>query len=354
MENTNPDTFFPQEIINLILVSLPVKSLFRFRSVCKLWLSIISTPSFIKAHQDSMSTKDPRLILADAPFDSQDNYQHLEFSTCSLYNLQNDLLTDEPVTETIEGNFNSVVGYCINGLVCLVSDDDFRAVLWNPSTRKSRRLPKIDMAHYYVCYGFCYDECNDDFKVFAIYSDDDCAFEYKVSVYSSKSDSWRVIGDLPFNVVCGNGVFANRAIYWEVYADDFFIISFDIKTETYRQVLQPKYDLEETPCWKFGNFGNSLYVLYDLDTYADLWVIKEFDPKESWTKLVTVQYYDGLVTNFRDIRPICIFENGVIMLNLRYTLVLYNSKDNTFKDLLEEICYERLYVYSYVESLVSP
>lgn len=38
------------EIVWEILIWLPVESLVRFKSVCKAWHSIISNPSFVRAH----------------------------------------------------------------------------------------------------------------------------------------------------------------------------------------------------------------------------------------------------------------------------------------------------------------
>lgn len=68
---------------------------------------------------------------------------------------------------------------------------------------------------------------------------------------------------------------------------------------------------------------------------------------------------------FLNLKPICISVNGEIMLHFRETsyystILLYNSKDNTFKELVEmNFCEDLLFdceadVYTYVESLVSP
>uniref|UniRef100_A0A0D9WMC3 F-box domain-containing protein n=1 Tax=Leersia perrieri TaxID=77586 RepID=A0A0D9WMC3_9ORYZ len=40
----------PEEIVEQILLRLPVKSIVRFRSVCKSWQSMIADPRFTRLH----------------------------------------------------------------------------------------------------------------------------------------------------------------------------------------------------------------------------------------------------------------------------------------------------------------
>src|SRR3954466_4024546 len=53
--------FLPLELIIEILLKLPVKTLLRFRCVCKSWLSLISNNSFATSHFELAAT--PRLIF---------------------------------------------------------------------------------------------------------------------------------------------------------------------------------------------------------------------------------------------------------------------------------------------------
>ncbi|KAG4401854.1 hypothetical protein GLYMA_02G079600v4 [Glycine max] len=55
--------FLPQELIIEILLRLPVKSLVRFKCVCRLWLSLISDPSFAISHFEPMATHTKRLVF---------------------------------------------------------------------------------------------------------------------------------------------------------------------------------------------------------------------------------------------------------------------------------------------------
>lgn len=138
-------------------------------------------------------------------------------------------------------------------------------------------------------HGFCYDESNDDFKVFTIFGYE----EFKVAVYSLKSDSWRIIGDFSFAL--------------------------------------PNH-IGETACrMTLGTFDKSLSILYKFKTHADLWVMKECGLDESWTKLFTIPHMNGTLgyPYYTTITSLSV--NGNIILNFGWELSmeLNHPKKNT-------------------------
>ncbi|KAF7150417.1 hypothetical protein RHSIM_Rhsim02G0055100 [Rhododendron simsii] len=131
----------PFEIIVEILLRLSVKSLLRFRCVTKLWRSLISQTEFAKTHLRLASVNTDythhRLIL-------QGLCSYDDFKSCSLYSVLNEksdtaVEVDCPLKITYSPVM--VVGSC-DGLVCIAVD--LKVFIWNPSTRKSKRLPNAE------------------------------------------------------------------------------------------------------------------------------------------------------------------------------------------------------------------
>lgn len=368
--NSNPR--LPDHIIYELLSRLPVKSLLRNKLVCKSWLSMISSPDFVKDHL-SKSTNDPyfthhQLILCDAAVIPHGDRRYIDLSTrsredlkletCSIY-----AFIDGTVTETTKLDFprkkvddwTYVVG-SFNGLVCLACYDG-RTFLWNPTTRKSRRLPKVPKhKRAHTVFGFGYDEFEDDYKVFTVIGDR----SDEVSVYSSKSDCWRMIRDFPLTKdEFTRGLFACGAIHWTfspAEKEKKIIGSLDVKTETYREVCQPEY-AEDLVGWTLGTFHQSLSIVCRNMTCTDLWVVKEYGAEKSWTKLFTLLFPIACPS---PIIPICNCVSGDIMLLVNSIIGLCNPKEGpadskplTYKNPSDSTFRETM-VYTYVESLVSP
>lgn len=59
----NPNCALPHDLVVDILLSLPVRSLVRFKCVCTSWRSLISNPQFAKSHFDLAASPTHRLLL---------------------------------------------------------------------------------------------------------------------------------------------------------------------------------------------------------------------------------------------------------------------------------------------------
>lgn len=261
----------PYEIVEEILLQLPVKSLLRFRSVCKPWGALISDPKFVKSHL---------LIRYTKQDDDDDDCDHdhdthgkttssrarLMLSSLSLFQsvhvqVLNTTTIDAPATATMpsrgDGEAESlaeakaeaagttganittsvveaeheysvtmrrpvkdmkIVGSC-NGLVCLVVDSE-DMMIYNPSTRQVHAAPKLStISGKDYFYGFGYDSRKEDYKIVRATSSSKAGvFATQLDIYSLKTNTWRARSEtLPFyflfNLV---GTLLNGALHWAV------------------------------------------------------------------------------------------------------------------------------------------
>ncbi|GKC70050.1 F-box associated domain containing protein [Tanacetum coccineum] len=276
---------FPPEIIREILLKASVKSLLRCKSVCKEWIRLKSCPL-------------------------------------------NDVLFDNSVNNALKYPFKSstrsvrIVGSC-NGLLCIVVQGT--TFIYNPSTRILNRL-YCGFNYPYWLLGFGYDVFNDDNKVVAV-------LDYnKVKIYSLKTGKWKNICDFPYYYL--PGIFSNGALHWATCTESspnmWKIVSLNIAKEAYDEVLLPEYG-EGNMHLELGALGQCLCVLCNyFKSHADLWVLKVYGVKDSWTKLASIP----------------------LLLRFAGNYVVFDSKNISFT-LVKEI--DGLYqACTVVESLVPP
>ncbi|XP_070041551.1 F-box/kelch-repeat protein At3g23880-like [Nicotiana tomentosiformis] len=208
----------PLEIIHEILLILPVKALLKMRCVSKSWLSLISSPQFIKTHlKFSTKKQDLRLLFSGSP----ENNSH-RFYTCSLYAIMYQESLHQPIELDLScKDYHMVEGSC-DGLLCLSVGRE-ELYLWNPSIRKLKRLAWSGKNNlHYTTYGFGYNESQDDYKVVKVDGSRRAygfrGFEHvnNVSIYSLRTNSWKsILEKFPGVFFCRDPAkFVNGKLHW--------------------------------------------------------------------------------------------------------------------------------------------
>ncbi|XP_026459039.1 F-box/kelch-repeat protein At3g06240-like [Papaver somniferum] len=223
---------------------------------------------------------------------------------------------------------------CCNGLFCLNSDHKLLCI-WNPITDEYKKLPEIPDEEgprgpiVFVSvpkYGFGYDYKTGEYKVVKILTPGRGKGS-KVWVYTLGTDSWRVLGDIPyvfyFGGVSRNGVFLNGVLHWLTYPQDRInkpirvILSFDVGEEKFTEMQLPiplcgSREGEHSFKTSISLLDGKLCLSWNLgDANVDVWVMKNYGVIESWTKLFSV---NRLKEDVAYLRPLQSLKNGDVLL----------------------------------------
>ncbi|GJZ33219.1 F-box associated domain containing protein [Tanacetum coccineum] len=254
-----------------------------------------------------------------------------------------------------------IVGSC-NGLLCIVEHSTL--IIYNPNTRKLNKLPSsglIKQERFVLEYAFGYDESTDDYKVVGLsfsrptpYTSSDT--DLKVKIYSLKTGKWKMINDFPDVLpTWKRGKVLNGALHWGVFKDKnsrspwSTILSLDLAKETYSEISQPMYE-EGHSSLTLGVLGEWLCVVVGYSfKRVDVWVMKDYGVKDSWTRLLSIPHVRG---HGKYRVPLCISNTGKVLLQLNTKLAVYDSTSDSFTDIHN---FKRFYqACTIVESLVSP
>ncbi|XP_042508938.1 F-box protein CPR1-like isoform X2 [Macadamia integrifolia] len=355
-EEAIPTKNLPEVLIADILSRLPVKSLLKFRCVCKTWCALIADPAFVKEHLNRSLASNSNLSLI--------------FRRCALFSVDLDTCEQRAAVE-LDHPLKSphlateVLGSC-NGLLC-ISNSDEDILLWNPSIRRHHKLPitpiefpvRFDSPRLIV-YGLGYDPTTDDYKLVRVvqfYGDSEYSCDSEVKVYSLRTNSWRRIRDMPYHLSYergfgvlnnswrkirdmpyhlsykrGYGVLANYALHWVAMREtgrdtaSTFIVSFDLQDEYYREIPLPDF-VDDEFHMTVGVLGGQLCLLCNFfRVRVEVWVMKEYGVRDSWLKQFSIEQPD-VISSFMFVRPICYSKNGDVILDKdsEAPLLLYDS-----------------------------
>ncbi|XP_027352711.1 F-box/kelch-repeat protein At3g23880-like [Abrus precatorius] len=355
-----PVPTLPFELIIEILRWIPVKFIMQLRCVCKSWKSLISDPEFAKKHLRESPTV-TNLVLSFVAKRSRE----FSLQACPLPSVFDDVTVNATQLRyplETRRRFDLIVASC-DGVICFATDQSY-ALLWNPSIGKFKKLPSLENQRRegsYTIYGFGYDRFTDSYKVVAIFCyecDSGGAFyETQVKVLTLGTDAWRRIQEFPPGVPFDeSGKFVSGTINWLASTNSsslWVIVSLDLGKETYQELLQPDYGGVAVVTLTLGVLRDCLCILSHCDTFSDVWLMKEYGNKDSWNKLFSVPYM-GNPDFFPYTKALWISNDDKVLLEFQSKLVVYDSRNGTFKFPEIQNVNGWMIPEVYVESLISP
>ncbi|KAM7477752.1 hypothetical protein LguiA_025965 [Lonicera macranthoides] len=323
------------DILSIIFLKLPIKSLLRCRSVCKSWRQLLCDPHFVKMHLNHLSQHHHKLLLRNS-----NCFYSLDYETSH----RNAVPRDFPLEITL---CKKIWGSC-NGLVCVPTlpktktsqyQKLVKVVLWNPSTGDYKILPLADPSvNDNQIVGFGYDSSINDYKIvriipyYFVKAENEPGKAYcglQVDMYSLKTNSWKIIRDLPrrdvvrhapliFNGEFGGrvSVSMNKSIYWLLGSK---IIGFDLKNEKFKELswpcnMQPDFRKRLKSLSVMGGYLFVHYIELDSKKFV-VWKLKENDNgKEEWIKLKIASIGEASISWSPAHNPVSLWTRLLMML----------------------------------------
>nr|XP_043619785.1 putative F-box protein At1g53370 [Erigeron canadensis] len=194
-----------EDVKSDILSRLPPKTLTQFKTTCKQWLSLISTPQFAQLHLNNYATTCSFFVYARNTRTSQ---QYLLTTTRPDGGPLNHILAINGVSSSRMNNTQTVH---LNGLV-LHTSKNFSYIV-NPTTRKHFQLPfppgpnnvNIETIHTYNFFGF--DQSQNQHKILhmrvlrSLIPSVGKVITTEFEVFSMSDNSWRKLALPPVDVI---------------------------------------------------------------------------------------------------------------------------------------------------------
>ncbi|XP_022774049.1 F-box protein CPR30-like [Durio zibethinus] len=365
----------PKDLMMEILLNLPVKSLLRFKSVCKSWYALINSNKFITMHLDRSRRNNKESILIKR-FNSESSQSKASLSmishndsSCSGVDVYLGILGNSSVYD-LELSANC------DGIIFYSNYSQGYSVLCNLATRETILVPDTSSGNdssYLYSVAFGYDLKNHRYKAVRITKsrrDNDrrtsmVRMSYNVEVYTLGTYSWRQVNNGKLNSLNSRQISAphgsfyfNGAIHWKGFperpdSNDIVIIVFNLSDEEFDIIPLPD---DVKPFMHFLVWDRSFavsHVTHRNHSLLDIFAMKEYGVKESWTKVFAIE-----IGHFIFVRPLAVWKNNEIVFEImddkdriNFQLVTYNLKRQEFKKL--QILGPLLFkAYVYMESLV--
>jgi len=324
-KKTNPQRYLPLELIVQILLRLAVKSLIRFKCVCKSWFSLIShDPHFANSHFQITAKHSRRVLFMSnhVPTTLSLDFEALDYDNDNaVYELPNPIPNYVEPLRHFKVDYRDTNSSSCRGFIFLRHNQDL--FIWNPSTGVYKQIPLSanDSNSFHSLYGFGYDQLRDDYLAVSVSVRSNKLMGYpRLRIFSLRDNTWKELEapHSPYVLYASNNIVGslfNGAIHWFVVRGDIkrqVIIAFDLMDRKLLEMPVPDgfhHSSGNCNLWVFGEFL-SLWAKDYANKRVEIWVMNEYKVHSSWTKTLVLPI-DGIST--LSFHPICSTKNGDIV-----------------------------------------
>ncbi|XP_047331400.1 F-box protein At5g07610-like [Impatiens glandulifera] len=273
--------FVNEDLLTEIFVHLPSKSLVRFKSVSKYWLSLISSsPSLILLRR---RRRRQGLLIHKLR-----NFNRINFIPLnSIINNNNNHVNDDDYPDLLFFRKHYTIHLMTsssNGLLFCVSNCHKYHVL-NPTTMQFLTVREPNLTHFgLVGLGLIFDPSKSiHYKLVCLWKSD---FDFQVEIYPSETKYWKALhlckSPFPSNnynhlTFYPAGIYWNDAIIWFRHREGDCLI-FDIQKEQARTLPPPNRERRLEFC--FGESGGHLYAVEWCRMYYYTKAFRVYEMKE--------------------------------------------------------------------------
>lgn len=262
---------------------------------------------------------------------------------------------------------SSDVSNSCNGLVVLLGQNQ-TPFLWNPSTKKYKTLPDCPVESprgmvvesTYKRFGFGYVPEEDDYKILRVVECrgfDSMWIGSVGNLYSLKSNSWKRVENYPYPLprIRGWGVHVNGVLHTVLPLDNYSgqsIVAFDLRDERNHTVPKPDFVANDLELSVHAMAGCLCLLGTRKKRRTDIWIMKEYGVKESWTKLLSIAPPD--IEPYSILFPLAYSKRGdEVLLNCNdERLVWYDLRRKTTREVEVSGLPFRFYAEEFVGSLI--
>lgn len=269
LSREKPTTRIPPDVIEEILLRLPVSSLLRLRGVCKQWCNIISVPRFINRH----AYRAPKHLLLYLPKLNISAAFHPKTSIpCRAT-----IIDEKWSPSTWAASHMDLDGHLFascNGLLCFYKT--YTLKISNPATGQCIHLLKpegILLHDFHYLYSFGFHPITGEYKLVHFlrepqrYKSGQLFHFDTIQVYTLGEDKWRDIrAPIPCCMVNLGVVNVDGVMYWltedEGTSCGMAVVSFDLREEIFASIQLPALEVKETTSCGSPKFA---YYISEID-----------------------------------------------------------------------------------------